>query len=206
VASSIAGAALVVLVLAPTSASGGQVASSRQSAASKITLSVSVVGKGTGWVTGSPSSPGGPPTISCGTICSAQFPDNSQATLSAQAAVGSTFGGWLTTSGSGCGQPVGPEFPPGQSACDIFLSDFTGNASVQATFNLQSPPCTAPGVKGRSLVKAKAEIRLSHCDLGKVTHAFSSRVKKGYVISQNPKAHWRRLNGSINLVVSRGRR
>ncbi len=31
-------------------------------------------------------------------------------------------------------------------------------------------------------------------------------MKKGRVISQNPKAHWHLENGAVDLVVSKGKR
>lgn len=203
---SISAAALVVLILLPATASGGQETSS----APKVTLTVSIAGTGTGWVHGS-ESPGNEGDISCAklgdapTTCSAQFTANMHAYLFAVAADGSTFAGWSAAPPPYvCSGLIGPG---NRNSCDILLSDPPGNPTVQATFNLKPPPCIAPSVKGRTLAKAKAQIKEGHCGVGKVTRAFSSKVKKGRVISQNPVAHWRNAPGSkINLIVSKGRR
>jgi len=53
------------------------------------TLSLSTAGSGTGTITSSPAG------INCGATCSADFPTNTQVTLSAAAATGSTFQGWF---------------------------------------------------------------------------------------------------------------
>jgi serine/threonine-protein kinase len=128
--------------------------------------------------------------------------------LYARTAIGSRFVDWSTAPPPYvCGRPNGPPFPPGASECDIFLDDSTGEAaSVQAMFTLASP-CIAPGLKGKTLAKAKLFIKRSGCSLGKITHAFSNTVKKGRVLSQNPRAGWQREHGAkINLNVSKGRR
>jgi beta-lactam-binding protein with PASTA domain len=101
------------------------------------------------------------------------------------------------------------------STCALTLDDSLGTAvSVQATFTYgpPPPPCTVPGIKGVTLAKAKTLIKESHCGVGKVRYAFSRKVKKGRVISQNPLKGWQRdeLQGGrlppVNLVVSKGRR
>lgn len=60
------------------------------------TLTVNRSGLGSGIVTSSPTG------LDCGTTCSAQFDSGTQVTLTASAAVGSTFAGW---SGGGCSGP-----------------------------------------------------------------------------------------------------
>jgi hypothetical protein len=195
--------------LVPATASGGQETSN----APMVTLTVSIAGTGNGWVTGGASS-GSEGAITCGKLddpftatCSASFTADEEATLVAQAAVGSTFAGWSTASPYSCGFSGGGGFPPGQSWCQIFLFDTPGNATVQATFNRTPPPCVAPGVKGLTLARAKIFIRDANCTVGKIGRDFSRTVRKGRVISQSPPAHWRREHGAkINLVVSKGRR
>ena len=125
-----------------------------------------------------------------------------------QTAIGSSFGGWSTTPPPYfCGRPIGPDFPAGTSECDIYLDDSVGDsASVQATFDLASP-CIAPGVKGKTLANAKLGINRHGCSVGKITHAFSNKVKKGRVLSQNPQVGWHREHGAkIDLIISKGRR
>jgi hypothetical protein len=198
-----------VLILLPATASGGQETSN----APMVTLTVSIAGTGNGFVTGGASS-GSEGSITCAklddpftAVCSARFTADEEATLVAQAAVGSTFAGWSTSSPYSCTSPGGGGFPPGQSWCQIFLFGTPGNASAQATFNRQSPPCVTPAVKGITLARAKYSIKISNCRVGKISRDFSRTVKKGRVISQSPPAHWRREHGAkINLVVSKGRR
>lgn len=126
--------------------------------------------------------------------------------LNAQNASDSTFAGFSTAPPYFCGGVVGG--PGGnRKECQIFLDDSVGDsASVEATFNL-AVPCVAPGVKRETLANAKRSIKRHRCSVGQITYAFSHKVKKGRVISQNPLAGWRREHGSkINLVVSKGAR
>jgi serine/threonine-protein kinase len=54
---------------------------------------------------------------------------------------------------------------------------------------------------------AKRSLRAHHCSLGKVKKAFSSKVKKGRVISQKPKAGRHLRHGAkVNLTVSKGKK
>jgi hypothetical protein len=79
-----------------------------------IRLSVTGTGSGSGTVSSAPAG------IDCGPVCSAQFEDDSTATLTAVAAAGSEFGGW---SGA-C---------TGMEPCTVALS---ASRSVGATFKL----------------------------------------------------------------------
>jgi alpha-tubulin suppressor-like RCC1 family protein len=47
--------------------------------------------------------------------------------------------------------------------------------------------CVVPKVKGKKLAAAKKAITKAHCSVGKITKAFSKKVKKGRVISQKPR-------------------
>jgi uncharacterized delta-60 repeat protein len=67
--------------------------------------------------------------------------------------------------------------------------------------------CVVPKVKGRELPAARRLIRHAHCSVGSVRRAFSSKVKKGLVISQEPKPRtWRPFRAKVRLVVSKGKR
>jgi uncharacterized delta-60 repeat protein len=67
--------------------------------------------------------------------------------------------------------------------------------------------CVVPRVKGKILVAARRAIVKAHCSVGKVTRAFSSKVKKGRVISQKPQAGKRLGAGSkVKLMVSKGKK
>lgn len=81
-----------------------------------IRLAVAETGSGSGTVS---STPGG---IDCGTVCSAQFEDESTATLTAEAAAGSVFSGWS-------GACTGTE------SCTVALS---ASRSVSASFTALS--------------------------------------------------------------------
>jgi len=67
--------------------------------------------------------------------------------------------------------------------------------------------CAVPKVTDKKLATAKQAIAKAHCSVGKLTRAYSKRVKKGRVISQKPKpgatlpAAW-----PVNLRVSKGPR
>src|SRR5207237_1385692 len=50
------------------------------------------------------------------------------------------------------------------------------------------PRCTVPQVVGTSLATAKRTIAASHCRIGKVSYAYSRRMKKGIVTAQSRRA------------------
>ena len=162
----------------------------------QVTLTVTVNGAGSGWVTSTPAG------ISCSTVCSAQFPLNTYVQLAAQSATGSMFDApFLTLSGSVCGTTTHGGL--GADICQTFLDSDT---AVQATFDTKPPPCIVPGVRGKTLFNAERFVENHNCGIGTITRAFSGRMKKGRVISQNPKAHWHLEGGSVDLVVSKGKR
>ncbi len=91
-----------------------------------IRLAVASTGSGSGTVSSAPAG------IDCGTLCSAQFEEESTVTLAAEAAAGSEFTGW---SGA-CG---------GTEACTITMS---ASQSVRANFQaLPGPPPPPPEPK-----------------------------------------------------------
>jgi len=160
-------------------------------AAQRFTLTVSKAGAGAGIVT---SSSGG---ITCGTSCVADFDAGTSLTLTAIAAVGSTFAGW-----SGACTGTGP--------CAVTMD---ATKAVTAAFlpRLLSRPviaiCTVPKVIRKTLATAKRRIAAAHCRTGRVTRAKSKTVAKGRVISQRPRAGRKLASGTkVNLVVSRGKR
>jgi hypothetical protein len=193
--------ALVVLVPSAAAASSGHapaLATGTTAAGAPVTLTVSITGLGT-----VVSSPAG---ISCGSTCSAQFPDGTYVALDPEPANGYAYPEPFT---------VAPPFTcvhsniHDPSQCSIYLDGSLGTAaSVQVTFVPHSlpPPCTVPEVRGKTLAKAEALLTRTHCGVGTVKYAFSLKAQKGRVISQNPKAHWQLANGSVDLVVGKGRR
>jgi beta-lactam-binding protein with PASTA domain len=75
---------------------------------------------------------------------------------------------------------------------------------VTATF---ATVCVVPKVKGKRLAAAKRAIKRADCSVGKVTKAFSAKVKRGRVISQRPTAGSQHPAGAkVRLKVSKGRR
>jgi hypothetical protein len=68
-----------------------------------------------------------------------------------------------------------------------------------------TPPCLVPRLEGKTLTAAKRSIAVGQCSVGKIKHA-TSRVKKGRVISQRPKAGVTLEHGArVSFVVSTGR-
>jgi protein MpaA len=173
--------ALCALVLASGAAAGG--ANARSSAATVYTLSVALAGSGSGRVTSSPAG------IDCGSTCSYDYPSGIHVTLTATAAPGSSFASW---SGAGCS---------GVGSCEVTMS---AAQSVTATFD---EACVVPDVTGEALQAAERAVETGNCRVGKVTHVFTGKVRKGYVIAQRPKAHSRLESGAeVALIVSEGTR
>ncbi len=55
----------------------------------------------------------------------------------------------------------------------------------QASFQIKvTPQCVVPKLRNKTLSAAKSALRAANCQLGKVTTAFSSTIKKGRVIKQ----------------------
>jgi PASTA domain/Divergent InlB B-repeat domain len=146
------------------------------------TLTVTKAGRGAGTVTSSPAG------ISCGATCAHAFKHGTAVTLTAFASARSRFAGWAgACSGTG--------------SCTLTMS---ANRSVTATFKVL---CVVPKVKGKRLRAAKRAIRKAHCSPGKVTRAFSAKVKKGRVIAQKPKPGKKLAAGSkVKLKVSKGKK
>ena len=145
------------------------------------TLTVAKTGTGSGTVTSSPAG------LDCGSTCSAPFAAVS-VTLIATPAKGSYLAGW---SGD-CS---------GKGKCTLTMS---ADHAVTARFQ---PQCVVPKVKGKKLAAAKRAIKKANCSVGRVTKAFSAKVKKGRVISQKP-APGKKLpyHAKVKLKVSKGPR
>lgn len=146
------------------------------------TLDVSTQNDGTGVVTTAPAG------IDCGTTCSHAFGYGTKVTLTATAAAGSSFAGWS-------GDCVG------KASCILTM---TAAHLVTGSF---VKDCAVPQVRGRTLRAAKRSLRARDCQVGRIRHAFSRRVRKGRVISQKPRPRTRLAHGArVNLVVSRGKK
>ena len=146
------------------------------------TLTVTKAGHGTGTVTSSPVG------ISCGSTCSHSYTQGSSVFLTAKPRKGFSFTGW---SGA-C---------TGRAACAVSM---VTSRSLTAHFEKD---CVVPRVKGKTLKVARRSIKGHDCHVGRIKHLFSTRVKKGHVISQRPKARrMLRYGARINLILSRGRK
>jgi hypothetical protein len=97
----------------------------------------------------------------------------------------------------------------GAGSCTITASQ-PGNANYNAATNVsRSFPirCRVPNVVGKKLPAAKAAILRRGCRTGNVRRAYSRKVGKGRVSSQNLRAgRVVPARTKVNLVVSRGRR
>jgi beta-lactam-binding protein with PASTA domain len=116
-------------------------------------------------------------------------------TLTATPATSSTFTGWSgACSGTG--------------SCVVTTNSSTSVTATFTTATFKPPkPCVVPNVKGKTLPIAKRALKAHYCSAGKITRSFSSKVKKGRVISQKPKPRSRRKHGAkVDLVVSKGKR
>jgi uncharacterized delta-60 repeat protein len=103
--------------------------------------------------------------------------------------------------------------PVGSWFLNLQTRDHAGNWSAPTSigpFVIVGPGtrlrCVVPNVKGKTLVQARRLLASKRCTLGKVTKAYSRKVRKGRVISQRPSAGRRLARGAkVHLKVSRGR-
>jgi uncharacterized repeat protein (TIGR02543 family) len=172
------------------------------------TRSLSVSTSGNGHVTSAPAG------IACAGACSAIFLDGATVSLTATPGSGDTFSGW---SGDCAGQAA---------TCGVTMG---GARTATANFTSATPPpppppppsppspppppppppptaCVVPAVKGKTLAAASAGLQAAHCRTGAVRRRYSSKVRKGRVISQGVVAGTKLANGAVvSLVVSKGR-
>ena len=94
------------------------------------------------------------------------YPNGTIVTLSAAPASGSTFADW---SGGGCS---------GNGTCIVTMSNAV---TVTATFGKD---CTVPKITGKRATFARRAIKAHDCRVGKIKRAYSNKVKKSRVISQ----------------------
>ena len=86
-------------------------------------------------------------------------------------------------------------------------ADYNAASSVARAFTVLRTPCSVPSVVGKKLAAATTSITKTHCRMGKVGFAYSTKVAKGRVVSQNRLAgQVLAPDAKINIVVSRGRR
>jgi ABC-type oligopeptide transport system substrate-binding subunit len=67
--------------------------------------------------------------------------------------------------------------------------------------------CVVPNVKGKTLAAARSALARGRCRLGRVTRAYSAKVRVGKIISQSRRPGARLPRGTrVNVIVSRGKR
>jgi photosystem II stability/assembly factor-like uncharacterized protein len=151
-------------------------------------------------------------TISFGALAGRTFGDADfavSATASSGLPVSFAAGGSCTVSGA-------TVHLTGAGSCTVTASQ-AGNANYNAatdvvqSFTITKPVtparCTVPKVVGKKLAAAKSALKQRHCGVGKVSYAYSAKVKKGLVSSQSRRLGQVLPNGTkVNLVVSRGRK
>jgi len=97
--------------------------------------------------------------------------------------------------------------PDGNLVAAGYSDNDASSSKVALVRYLGVDQCVVPKVKGKPLAASKRAIQKAHCSVGKVTKAFSSKVKKGRVISQKPKPGKKLAKGSkVKLTVSKGKR
>jgi uncharacterized repeat protein (TIGR01451 family) len=148
-------------------------------------LAVVKTGTGSGTVTSSPAG------VNCGATCVATFPGGTNVTLTATPATGSRFAGWS----SDCA-----------GTSRTCLLTMTVDRMAVATF-AKVIRCKVPKLVGLTLKKARTRIVRAHCRVGKITKKFSTRKKKGRVLSQKPRPGKLLAAGArVSLVVGKGPR
>jgi uncharacterized repeat protein (TIGR02543 family) len=121
--------------------------------------------------------------------------------LTATPSNGATFAGWSGDC-SGTAATCTVTMDAIRSATATFQTSFTPPPPTTAKVK-----CVVPKVKGKTLAAAKRALARAKCATGKVTRAYSVKLKKGLVISQRPSAGRSLARGAkIALVVSNGKR
>ena len=84
---------------------------------------------------------------------------------------------------------------------------YDGSSHYQAfVVNSTASSCVVPQVVGKTLSAAKKTLKASHCGVGKIKKAYS-KVRKGRVAAQNPKAGKHLKGGAkVALTVSKGKK
>jgi PASTA domain-containing protein len=135
---------------------------------------------------------------------SASFSPTTSTTYTLTVVHGGQGAGRVTSSPTGidCISTCSHAFPAGAQV--TLTADLTVNTAFE--INAGTAPCVVPKLRGKTLVKAKTAIRNAYCTVGKITKAYSARVRKGRVISQKPTPGTRHPTGAkVKLTVSKGR-
>jgi PASTA domain/FG-GAP-like repeat len=91
----------------------------------------------------------------------------------------------------------------GDGKRDLTVSQLTHVSVLVNTPGL----CNVQRVVRMTLAAARQKIARANCRVGKVSRAYSKRVRRGRIVSQKPKfGAVLPQGGKVNLVISRGRR
>jgi subtilisin family serine protease len=97
--------------------------------------------------------------------------------------------------------------------CKTGTVNWTATTDATPPWLIPPPPpppparCTVPNVKGKTIVQARRLLSSRRCALGRVTRAYSAKMKRGKIIKQSRRPGVRLARGTrIKVVVSRGRR
>jgi PASTA domain len=161
-------------------------------------------------------SPGQPATVTI--IGSSEAPEQVYATVrpaggsscspSYSADTGTSLVDGYSVNGSFSTQTTVTENTPGTYLICLWLADSSSGTAIAGpqpeTFTVPGPPCLEPNLVGNSLTRAEQRLQSGHCTVGAVTHAYSTTVASGRVLSTVPgPGHY--ANGqSIAIVLSAG--
>jgi beta-lactam-binding protein with PASTA domain len=107
---------------------------------------------------------------------------------------------------------VSATLAPGSWWFGIKARDNAGNwteATFLGPFVIRgvAPSCTVPRLRGLTIAVAKRTLTKRGCALGRVSRAYSRRVRRGRIVGQRPAPGLRLRRGAkVAVVVSRGRR
>ena len=129
----------------------------------------------------------------------------------------------LLNNGGGRFQPKLDYVLPLESSGSLAIADLTGDGRPDIAVPvvnsrnswsylavLISTPglCNVQPVAGMTIAEARRTLARAHCRVGKISRAYSNRVKKGRVVHQKPAFGGvaRKQGFKIDLVVSKGPR
>ena len=119
-------------------------------------------------------------------------------------------GGQNVPVGSGGAWSASVPLNQGSNTIDVLATDGAGNiAQGQLTVVYQPPPppvrCKVPRTKGMKLKVAERALRRAHCRAGRIKRVRSHKVRRGRVMSTNPRAGRQLRPGTrVELYVSNG--
>jgi Ca2+-binding RTX toxin-like protein len=92
---------------------------------------------------------------------------------------------------------------------EVRATDVAGNRDVSPAVArwTVTPRCITPRLRGKTLAQARTTLDNANCTLGRVTRAYSDKVRRGKIVRQSPVAGRSLPNRArVKVVVSGGRR